>query len=261
MRRRAGLAAAVVLGAQLLLMSGPSEAAGGCRGENSLAEVAEECGGGGGHDRARQLRDGHPTAVFSLRRAQISECPGGEADCTLPSCDDGERYWVLLDGEPYALVCLRDGEREELENDLPYEARRAFHRLRWPSAPLVVQPPGGEVLVNGDTIFHTTLDGPEQQTVTLLTSEVMIEATPVSYRWTFGDGAEVTTRGPGAPYPSTDVVHRYLRAERFAASVAVTYEGRFRVPGGDWTPIEGTLEVPGDAVALVAREARPVLVR
>jgi inorganic pyrophosphatase len=42
--------------------------------------------------------------------------------------------------------------------------------------------------------------------------------------------------------------------------VQVTYTGRYRVGGGDWTPIPDTLTVDGDPVNLAIIEGQPNLI-
>jgi hypothetical protein len=42
-------------------------------------------------------------------------------------------------------------------------------------------------------------------------------------------------------------------------SVATTYSGRFRVNGGPWTHIDGTVAIDGPATELRVVEATPVL--
>jgi hypothetical protein len=37
---------------------------------------------------------------------------------------------------------------------------------------------------------------------TVLGAAVKVRATPVLFRWTFGDGAKLETADPGAPYPA-----------------------------------------------------------
>ncbi|MBS45121.1 MAG: hypothetical protein CMH83_18515 [Nocardioides sp.] len=135
-----------------------------------------------------------------------------------------------------------------------------FRRLGWSPSGLVVQPPGGETLVNFETNFFTGNDRTQQRVVTLLGYRVVIEAEPVEYRWVFGDGETATTSSPGAAYPGLDVTHSYGAAERFAPRVDTVYRGRYRVDGGAWQTITEPLTVPGEAVGLTAIEADPVLV-
>lgn len=138
--------------------------------------------------------------------------------------------------------------------------RRAFAELELPAGRLVIQPPDGLTLVNFDTNFYTTSTEPIARTVTLLGQRVTLEATPATYHWDFGDGRTLTTAQPGAPYPRLDVTHNYLRTGTYRPSLATTYTGRYRVGGGAWQEIPGTVTIDGAGQALRAIEAQPKLV-
>lgn len=140
-------------------------------------------------------------------------------------------------------------------------ALEAFRRLTWPEPTMTISPPSGRTLVNLPTIFSTPLSGSRTQTVTLLGQRVTIEATPRSYTWHAGDGTDWSTSGPGTPYsPGAEVAglntHTYTAAAAVSPSVDVTYGGRFRVGGGGWQSIPGTLTVAGPAAALSVIEGR-----
>ncbi len=157
-------------------------------------------------------------------------------------------------------MCLTPADVSGLNTITPAMVRREMQRLDWPQAQLEVQPPDGQTLINFDTNFFTDNDRPTTQTVTLLGQRVEIEAAPSEYTWEFGDGATRTTSSPGAAYPDLDVTHDYADPGRVAPSVSTTYTGRYRINGGGWQAIPGSLTVPGDPVALRVRSASPHLV-
>jgi hypothetical protein len=96
--------------------------------------------------------------------------------------------------------------------------------------------------------------------VTLLGRRVDVVATPQSYTWKHGDGSSATTTSPGAPYPAQDVTYDYADAHTTVlTSVDVTYAGRFRVDGGGWQDIPGTVTIGGASAPLRVSEATPVL--
>ncbi len=64
---------------------------------------------------------------------------------------------------------------------------------------------------------------------------------------------------PGAPYPSLRVTHNYLRKDTYRPSLGTTYTGRYRVDGGPWHQIPGTVTINGTGQALRAIEAEPRL--
>jgi hypothetical protein len=134
----------------------------------------------------------------------------------------------------------------------------ALERVGLPALTTHVQPEG-KTLVNFDTIFYTD---PQSVTLdlTLLRQAVEVEASPTSYRWVFGDGSEVQTTTPGAPYPSKEIVHRYQAADTtVSAHVETTYSARFRVNGGGWQDIDGTVTSIGPATELRIVEGTPLI--
>lgn len=186
--------------------------------------------------------------------------------------DPQARPDVLFPGADVAFVC------EQARATLAAQVQSAFARLTWPASQLLIQPNGGETLVNLDTGFWTTNTRPSVQRVALLGQQVEVEATPVSYRFDFGDSgpmlaeetAELVSASPGLPVaagdpPATDAVgavtHRYARAGTVAAVLDTTYAGRYRLGNGPWRAITGTATVAGTPVPLTVREARPVLVK
>ncbi len=119
--------------------------------------------------------------------------------------------------------------------------------------------PETKTLVNLATIFYTD-SAPVTRTLNLLGQRVDVEATPSSFAWDFGDGSRKTTTEPGAPYPAKDLTHTYADADvTVSARVDTTYSGRFRVNGGPWTDINGTVTIAGPATGLRVVEATPVL--
>ncbi len=140
----------------------------------------------------------------------------------------------------------------------PGRVLQAVREIGLPSLRLTVQP-GGETLVNLDTILSTS-EPDFARSLTLLGSTVDLEASPTSYTWHHGDGTTQTTTIPGAPYPAKDITHRYTRpAKDVRLRVDATYEVRFRIDGGPWQTLADTITATGPATSLDVREARPVL--
>jgi hypothetical protein len=133
-----------------------------------------------------------------------------------------------------------------------------LQRVGLPALEIEIQPEA-KTLVNFDTIFHTD-PRPVDVDLTILGQAVQVRATPTSYGWQFGDGSALTTRTPGEAYPSKEIVHRYLDAEvTVEPSVSVTYGAQFRVGGGDWQDVGGTVTIPGPPEGLRVVEATGVL--
>ncbi|WP_457203584.1 hypothetical protein [Nocardioides sp. HB32] len=135
----------------------------------------------------------------------------------------------------------------------------ALRQIGLPPSELEVQPPNGRTLVNFDTNFYTH-NGEFSRTVTLLGRRVELRIWPARYGWRFGDGQRRWTTTPGDRYPHLEVTHRYLREGRVSPSVDTTYAAEFRVGGGPWRDVNGTVTIPGSPQALRVVTARPVLV-
>jgi hypothetical protein len=136
---------------------------------------------------------------------------------------------------------------------------RAFRTIDLPPSELHIQPPNGRTLVNFDTNFYTEQPAFDR-TVTLLGRRVDLRIWPSQFRWVFGDGAELPSTSAGAPYPDLLITHSYLQKGGVSPRVDTTYTARFRVDGGAWRDVDGTVTVPGDPVPLEVVTARPVLV-
>lgn len=141
---------------------------------------------------------------------------------------------------------------------------RAFRRIPLPESEIVIQPPGGRTLVNFDTLFRTEAH-PVTRTVRLLGHRVQLRARPSSFVWRPGDGTVFTTTQPGRAYRkrlpmSSYVSHRYTEATSVRPRVDTTWSARFRVDGGPWRPVAGTVTIDGAPVELRVVEARAQLV-
>lgn len=135
---------------------------------------------------------------------------------------------------------------------------QAFRRIPLPSLRSVSQP-ADKTLVNFETIFYTEA-APLTRTVTLLGQRVRLEIRPSEFEWVLGDGSSMTTTTAGAPYPATDVVHRYADAHTTVRHhVAVTWTAQWSLNGGPLRPVNGTVTTTGPATPLRVSEASPVL--
>lgn len=212
-----------------------------------------------------------PEPYVAYRWASICtgspEVSPGDVECTAAlSCPvPQERRWQLwgqyADGRWVTLRtgCFGGTPPEYVPPTVtPADVLTALRRVGLPGLVTHIQP-AGKTLVNLDTIFfaepHTVA-----VTLTILGQAVDVVATPESYLWHFGDGASLVTDVPGAAYPDTTVTHRYLDAHTtVSATVEVTYSARFRVGGGDWQDVDGTVTVAGPPTSLRIAEATPLL--
>ncbi|SDN22902.1 hypothetical protein SAMN05192576_1794 [Nocardioides szechwanensis] len=191
-----------------------------------------------------------------------SENPGSNADTAadLPTTPVGNAACIGVAG-----VIGADPEDYCATPELPVElltsglVAAAFRDLPLPPSELIVQPPNGRTLVNFDTNFYTET-APLDRTIRLFGQQVDLRIWPSSYEWHFGDGASTATESAGSPYPDLEITHNYTAKGQVGPAVDTTYSAEFRVNGGAWRPVPGTVTIPGDAVALEVVEATPVLV-
>jgi hypothetical protein len=132
-------------------------------------------------------------------------------------------------------------------------------------------PPGHVTLVNIETILWVDTD-PDRVlgTVTVLGQRVELRAHVERVRWQFGDGASEVTAGPGTEYSDAQPCdtkacpgyfgHTYERAGRVTITADLIWSGEFRVEGGGWQTIPGTVTAAATSTAVDVKEARAVLV-
>ncbi len=96
--------------------------------------------------------------------------------------------------------------------------------------------------------------------VELLETPVEVRATPVSYHWDLGDGNTINTDKPGEPYPSEQVSSEYTYEGWYDITLTTTFEGEFSVNGGEWQPIDGTIEVASEPIEIFAKSFESRLV-
>ena len=166
---------------------------------------------------------------------------------------DGQ--WVNVRNQCYPLNVR---PQAPLPTVTPGDVLEALRRVGLPELTTKVQP-ADRTLVNLDTIFWTE-PRPVALQLTILGQAVDVAATPTQYHWVFGDGVSMTTSSPGAPYPDKTVTHRYQHAHvTVEPHVEVVYGARFRVGGGSWQDINGTVTTVGPPTPLRVAEATPLL--
>lgn len=80
-----------------------------------------------------------------------------------------------------------------------------------------------------------------------------------SYTWHFDDGEKLQTSDPGAPFPKLQITHNYLQAGAYRPRLDTTYVADYRVNGGAWQTVPGSVTIEGSPESLRAVEARPIL--
>lgn len=196
-----------------------------------------------------------------------------QPDLTCPDPNHRQRYQVVVDGvRTSRTICFNDNDKEpgQASPVTPGRVLREVRRYGWQAPDLHVQPGDGWTLVNLATNAYTTLAQPEVKSFTLLGHAVVVAAGPRSYSWSWGDGTSTVTSTPGHRVIGQSdgrvdlagcVAHVYARrGTGLVVSVAAVYAGRYRIDGGPWQQLPGTLTVPGQHVRLDVETATPVLV-
>jgi hypothetical protein len=139
----------------------------------------------------------------------------------------------------------------------PEEVFRYFKTLPLPQLTAEHQPPG-DGLSGLPVIFYT--DDPITQTFRLNIRgfTVTIVAGATTFTWHTGDGADVTSTGPGAAYPNQSVTHDY-RSGTYTAYLTTTWGATFRIDGGASVAVPGTTTTDGPPVTFAVRQAHAVL--
>jgi hypothetical protein len=141
---------------------------------------------------------------------------------------------------------------------------RAFQRIPVPASRVEIQPPGGKTLVNLETIFSTEA-AEFTRTIGLLGHRVDLEISPSRFEWVTGDGADFATDWAGRAWekgvPMGEyITHNYDDADDVTTRVDTTWSARYRVDGGDWHDVGGTVTIEGEPFDLAVLSAAPHLV-
>ena len=186
-------------------------------------------------------------------------------------CGEGGHVYTvtahLPDGtiRPEGQHCFQPAEEPPAAAELTAaHVLRAFERVPLPESELMLQPPGGETLVNLDTVFSTDAEG-FTRTVGLLGHRVELDIRPAEFRWVQGDGTTQVTDWPGRAWQrgadlSELITHRYDDVGRaLEVRVDTTWEADYRIDGGPWQPVPGTVTIEGQTLDLTVLAAEPRL--
>lgn len=102
----------------------------------------------------------------------------------------------------------------------------------------------------------------------LLGQSADVRFTPVAWQWNYGDGAAATlpTRGGTwaalglREFDATPTSHSYQRAGSYTIRLSIVYRAEYRIAGGPFTPIAGTITLPANELHITASGAKTVLV-
>jgi hypothetical protein len=183
--------------------------------------------------------------------------------CTPPCPNENEvpyRLMGLKDGHwnPLSVKCSAQPPDTPGSQVTPALVSRAFQRIPLPALRSVTQP-AGKTLINFDTIFYVQAT-PLHRTLNLLGQRVELAITPSTFRWVHGDGTTAVTTTPGAAYPAKYVVHRYQQAHvTVRQHVEIVWTARWRLNGGPYQDVVGTVTTVGPETPLRIAEATPAL--
>jgi hypothetical protein len=127
--------------------------------------------------------------------------------------------------------------------------------------------PNGWMIVGLDTNFYSIV-GVEVVNGTLLGRPASVRFTPVSWHWTYGDGASATRSTPGstwaaqgaAEFDPTATSHVYTAAGTYFIDLSITFSAEYQYAGGTWRPVIGTITLPANRLEASAGDAKTVLV-
>lgn len=231
--------------------------------QNSSAPASPSVGGGS-HDAVRQeiAPPCGPSAPTGCRPTEICAPDSGSPTGWTAT------VWSEATGPSGAHTIgleLRPCEPSEAAApSLPALVLRAFQAVPLPEATLSIQPPGGKTLVGLETILSTEA-APFTRRVTLLGQQVDLRIRARSFTWTHGDATSQTTDWAGKTWSDDQpdigryITHTYEHTGEVQPAVRVVWEADYRVGGGAWQPVNGTVTRQGSPATLRVVEAEPVL--
>jgi len=177
---------------------------------------------------------------------------------TLPSqTGAGPHGLWLLTGQ----ACIGAGQVAAVAA-LPALTLEDFQRLPLPPGTAHVQPDRGWALINVATNVYVNAP-PVTLHTSLLGFGVEVKATPVRYRWTFGEGPAsqaLETTDPGGAYPAMTTTHTYEAPGAYRITLTTFYTGEYSVDGGPWLTVDGQAHVDTPPIPIELIEARTHLV-
>lgn len=136
-----------------------------------------------------------------------------------------------------------------------------------PSVGVSGMEPDGWMAVGLPTNFFADV-GTHVADGTLLGQPASVRFTPVQWNWTYGDGTSASTRTSGAPwatlgvpeFSTTDTSHIFETAGAFTISLSIDYIADYRIGGGAWIPVAGSVRSTANDLTVTAVRAQTVLV-
>lgn len=136
-----------------------------------------------------------------------------------------------------------------------------------PQAPGSSMEPEGWTVVGLPTNFFAQAEAHIVRS-TLFGTPAEVRFRPTAYHWNYGDGSSRQTDQPGMSwsqlqipeFSDTVTSHAYAVAGSYFVSLTVHYSPDYRLAGGTWRPISGTIPVGAPELRLRVYEANTALV-
>lgn len=127
--------------------------------------------------------------------------------------------------------------------------------------------PNGWMVVGLDTNFFAT-GGAHVREGELLGVPASVRFTPVAWHWDYGDGATRSSPTPGSPwarqgvkeFDATATSHIYTGRGTYTIRLMVDYVAEYRIDGGAWIWVPGSLRAPANELVATAGHVKTVLV-
>jgi hypothetical protein len=160
-----------------------------------------------------------------------------------------EIFIVVMPGQPHGGVTLSDLKA--------FRPRPGTDHMQ----------PNGWAIIGLDTNFFATVPS-ELEHGQLLGQPAEVRFAPVSWRWRYGDGAQVAVGSPGAmwaalglsDFDATRTSHVYRTKGSYVIGLDIQFGAEYRYAGSGWVPIAGTIDVPAKRLRVTVGDARTVLV-
>jgi hypothetical protein len=127
--------------------------------------------------------------------------------------------------------------------------------------------PNGWMIVGLDTNFFAT-GGTQIKDGTLLGQPASVRFTPVTWRWTYGDGAAASLGTAGGTWGSQGIEefdpsptsHVYRAPGTYYIDLSIDFTAEYRFGGTQWIGIAGILPLAANRLVATAGDAKTVLV-
>lgn len=123
-----------------------------------------------------------------------------------------------------------------------------------PASPQILMDRGPFGLKNAHTNFYASNHRPQTVTRTMFDQEVTITATPIEYRWDYGDGETLVTEVPGHPVEvfntETETSHQYSDTGLYTVALTTVFEGTYQVDGGATQTVSSPVTQVADPVEI-----------